>query len=254
MRRLVMMLAAMSLLIGAAAYAKTNPATAAAKKDKQAAARLAEEKGDLDRMHKDYESAVSHYQSALKVNTKSAALYNKMGIAELQLKENALARKYFGRAMKYDPQFFAPINNMGVLDLLDRRYRSSVNFFKQALALDETNAHTHLNLANAWMGLGEVDYAMTEYARALELDADVLSTSSEGVVAQVSTPEQRARIAFLIAKSYMKKGNLDGALEYLRRAKEGNYPDMASVWKDPAFTALWTDPRLPKIVKRPTKI
>jgi hypothetical protein len=25
---------------------------------------------------------------------------------------------------------------------------------------------------------------------------------------------------------------------------------MASVWKDPAFTALWTDPRLPKIVKR----
>jgi Flp pilus assembly protein TadD len=249
-----MMLAAMSLLIGAAAYAKTNPATAAAKKDKQAAARLAEEKGDLDRMHKDYESAVSHYQSALKVNTKSAALYNKMGIAELQLKENALARKYFGRAMKYDPQFFAPINNMGVLDLLDRRYRSSVNFFKQALALDETNAHTHLNLANAWMGLGEVDYAMTEYARALELDADVLSTSSEGVVAQVSTPEQRARIAFLIAKSYMKKGNLDGALEYLRRAKEGNYPDMASVWKDPAFTALWTDPRLPKIVKRPTKI
>jgi tetratricopeptide (TPR) repeat protein len=101
------------------------------------------------------------------------------------------------------------------------------------------------------MGLAEVDYAMTEYARALELDADVLSTSPEGVVAQVSTPEQRARISFLIAKSYMKRGNIEGALEYLRRAKEGNYPEMASVWKDPAFTALWTDPRLPKIVKRP---
>ena len=251
MRRLVMMLAAMSLLIGAAAYAKTNPATAAAKKDKQAAAKLSEEKGDLDRLHKDYESALSHYESALKVNTKSADLYNKMGIAELQLKENALARKYFGRAIKLNPQFFAPINNMGVLDLLDRRYKLSINYFKQALALDETNAHTHLNLANAWMGLAEVDYAMTEYARALELDADVLSTSPEGVVAQVSTPEQRARISFLIAKSYMKRGNIEGALEYLRRAKEGNYPEMASVWKDPAFTALWTDPRLPKIVKRP---
>ena len=251
MRRLVMMLAAMSLLIGAAAYAKTNPATAAAKKDKQAAAKLSEEKGDLDRLHKDYGSALSHYESALKVNTKSAELYNKMGIAELQLKENALARKYFGRAIKLNPQFFAPINNMGVLDLLDRRYKLSINYFKQALALDETNAHTHLNLANAWMGLAEVDYAMTEYARALELDADVLSTSPEGVVAQVSTPEQRARISFLIAKSYMKRGNIEGALEYLRRAKEGNYPDMASVWKDPAFTALWTDPRLPKIVKRP---
>jgi Flp pilus assembly protein TadD len=245
-----MILAAMSLLVGAAAYAKTNPAAAAAKKDKQAAAKLAEEKGDLDRLHKDYDSALSHYESALRVNTKSPELYNKMGIAELQLNERTLARKYFGRAIKLNPQFFAPINNMGVLDLLDRRYKPSINYFKQALALDETNAHTHLNLASAWMGLGEVDYAMTEYARALELDADVLSTSPEGVVAQVSTPEQRARIAFLIAKSYMKRGNLDGALEYLRRAKEGRYPDLSSVYKDPVFTPLWNDPRLTKIVKR----
>ena len=250
MRRLVMMLAAMSLLSGAVAYGKTNPASTAAKKDKQAAAKLAEEKGDLDRMHKEYASAVSHYESALQVNTKSPELYNKLGIAELQLHESALARKYFIRALKYNPQFFAPLNNLGVLDLLDRRYKSSINYFKQALALDETNAHTHLNLANAWMGLGEVDHAMTEYARALELDADVLSTTPDGVVAQTSTPEQRARISFLIAKSYMKRGNLDGALEYLRRAKEGHYPEMSSVYKDPAFTALWDDPRLAKIVKR----
>ena len=250
MRRLVMILAAMSLLVGTAAYAKTNPAAAEAKKDKQAAAKLSEEKGDLDRLHKDYESALSHYESALRVNTKSADLYNKMGIAELQLNDRSSARKYFGRAIKLNPQFFAPINNMGVLDLLDRRYRPSVNYFKQALALDETNAHTHLNLANAWMGLGEADHAMTEYARALELDADVLSTSPEGVVAQVSTPEQRARIAFLIAKSYVKRGNIDGALEYLRRAKEQHYPEMSSVYKDPAFTPLWDDPRLAKIVKR----
>jgi tetratricopeptide (TPR) repeat protein len=250
MRRIVMMLAAMSLLIGVAAYGKTNPASAAAKKDKIEAARLAEEKGDLDRLHKDYESAIYHYESALRVNSKSADLYNKMGIAELQLKERGLARKYFSRALKYNSQFFAPLNNMGVLDLLDRRYRSAVGYFKQALALDESNAHTHLNLANAWMGLGEVDYSMNEYARALELDADVLSSSPEGVVAQVTSPEQRARISFLIAKAYVKRGNLDGALEYLRRAKEDHFPDLAKVYSDPAFTALWDDPRLAKIVKR----
>jgi tetratricopeptide (TPR) repeat protein len=246
----MMMLAVMSLLMSATAYGKTNSTSEAAKKDKMAAAKLAEEKGDLDRLHKDYGSALSHYTSALRVNTTSSELDNKMGIAELQLNERAQARKYFLRAMKLDPQFFAPINNMGVLDLLDRRYKPSINYFKQALALDETNAHTHLNLASAWMGIGEVDHAMTEYARALELDADVLSTTPEGIVAQVQTPEQRARISFLIAKMYMKRGNLDGALEYLRRAKEGNYPEMSSVYKDPAFTALWGDPRLTKIVKR----
>jgi len=250
MKRLVMMLAAVSLLIGAAPYARTDPTQDAARKDKLEAARMAEEKGDLARLHKDYESAVSHYAAALRVNRQSAELYNKLGIAELKLNERGQARRYFGRAMKYNPQLFAPMNNMGVLDLLDRRYKSSVSYFKQALALDETNAHTHLNLAGAWMGLGEVDYAMTEYARALELDADVLSTTQEGTVAQVATPEQRARVSFLIAKMYMKRGNKDGALEYLRRAKDGRYPEMSSVYKDPAFTALWDDPRLAKIVKR----
>jgi hypothetical protein len=91
---------------------------------------------------------------------------------------------------------------------------------------------------------------MTEYARALELNADILSSSQDGVIAQVRTPEQRARISFLIAKSYMKRGNIEGALEYLRRAKEGRYPDLAKVYTDPVFTPLWNDPRLAKIVKR----
>jgi tetratricopeptide (TPR) repeat protein len=245
-----MMLAVMSLMMGVAAYGKTSPVSDAAKKDKLEMARVAEEKGDLDRVHQDYAAAASHYESALRVNSKSAELYNKLGIAELQLKDRGAARRNFGKALRYNPQFFPPLNNMGVLDLLDRRYKSSISYFKQALALDETNAHTHLNLAGAWMGLGEVDHAMTEYARALELDADVLSTTQEGTVAQVATPEQRARVSFLIAKMYMKRGNKDGALEYLRRAKEGRYPEMASVYKDPVFTALWDDPRLAKIVKR----
>jgi tetratricopeptide (TPR) repeat protein len=245
-----MMLAAMSLLMSAGAYGKTNNDTAAAKKDRIEAARVAEEKGDLARLHKDYESAISHYLSAVRVNTNSADLYNKMGVAELQLKDWGAARKYFTRAMKLDPKLFAAQNNMGVLELLNRRYKSAVSYLKQALALDESNAHTHLNLAGAWMGLGNIDYAMNEYARALELDADVLSTTPEGVVAQTSTPEQRARVFFLIAKSYMKRGNTEGALEYLRRARDGQYPDMASVYKDPVFTALWDDPRLAKIVRR----
>jgi hypothetical protein len=70
------------------------------------------------------------------------------------------------------------------------------------------------------------------------------------VIAQVTTPEQRARVAYMIAKSYMKRGNLDGALDYLHRAKELRYPDLAKVYSDPDFTALWQDPRLAKIVKR----
>ena len=107
-----------------------------------------------------------------------------------------------------------------------------------------------LNLAESWMGMGEVDRAMTEYARALELDADILTSTDEGVIAQVATPQQRARISYLIAKVYLKRGNVDGALESLRRAKELRYYELDKIYSDKDFASLWDDPRLGKIVKR----
>ncbi len=111
------------------------------------------------------------------------------------------------------------------------------------------NAAFHVNMAETWAGLEQIDRAMTEYGRALELDPDVFSSGEAGVIAQVKTPEQRARTDYLIARLYAKRGNLDGALDYLQRAKDGRYPQMADVYSDKEFASLWQDPRLKKIVK-----
>jgi tetratricopeptide (TPR) repeat protein len=250
MKRPVMMLMAVSLLLCAAPYAMTASNTNA-KKDKLEVARKAEEKGDLARIHNNYPAALDYYQIALHISRQNAVLYNKLGIVELQQSQRGAARKHFAQAARLEPQMISAINNLGAVDLLDKKYKSASNYFKQALAMDETVASTHLNLAEAWMGMGEIDRGMTEYARALELDADILSSTDEGVIAQVSTPEQRARIAYMVAKSYAKRGNMDGALDYLHRAKELRYPYLAKVYTDTDFTALWKDPRLEKIVKRP---
>jgi tetratricopeptide (TPR) repeat protein len=152
--------------------------------------------------------------------------------------------------VKYDPRNVSALNNLGAVSYLDKKYKPAVRYLKQALALDESSAPSHLNLAEAWMAMGEVDHAMTEYTRALELDADILNADSGGTIAQVTTPEQRARVSYLIAKAYAKRGNAEGALEYLRRAKEGSFPRLADVYQDQDFSALWQDPRLAKIVKR----
>jgi tetratricopeptide (TPR) repeat protein len=250
MKRLVTMLVTAGLLVGAATQGLADPDPNATGQDKLSSARIAVEKGDLARVHKDYELAIAYYRTALRTDRQNAQVYNKMGISELQLHENSAARKHFVQALKYDPKNFAALNNLGTVAYLDKKYKSAVNYLKLALALNEASASAHLNLAEAWMGLGEVDRAMTEYARALELDADVLTSNPSGIQAQVITPEQRARVSFLIAKAYAKRGNLEGALEYLRRAKDGRYADMAKVYTDQEFAALWQDPRLAKIVKR----
>ncbi|MGD0858503.1 MAG: tetratricopeptide repeat protein [Terracidiphilus sp.] len=250
MRRLVMMLAATGLLMCAAPYARTESTGDAANTEVLDKAKIAEVKGDVARIHKDYAGAVSDYSTALRISRDDAGLYNKLGIAELQLGEKGAANKAFGKALRLDPQLTAAMNNLGAVNLMQKRYKVAVVYFKRALAMDESSAPTHLNLAESWFGLGETDRAMTEYARALELDADILSSSQDGVIAQVTTPEQRARVFYMIAKSYLKRGNPDGALDYLQRAKELRYPDLGKVYSDPDFMALWQDPRLAKIVKR----
>jgi tetratricopeptide (TPR) repeat protein len=250
MRRILMMFAALALAFCSAAYASTELAPDLPKVDKFEAVKGAELKGDLARIHENYWIAVSYYEQALRADPTNSELYNKLGIAELKLNNRAPARKQFILAVKYDPRNVSAINNLGAVSFLDKRYKPAVRYLKQALALDESNAPAHLNLAESWMELGQVDHAMTEYTRALELDADILTPSNEGTIAQVSTPEQRARVSYLIAKAYARRGNLDGALEYLGRAKEGKFPQLADVYSDQDFSALWQDPRLEKIVKR----
>jgi tetratricopeptide (TPR) repeat protein len=250
MKDLRIMIVVTSLLVCAAQYGRSDPAPTPPTPDKLGSARIAEGKGDLARAHSNYETAASYYVMALHSDRQNAVLYNKLGIAELQLHERSAAHKHFAQALKYDPRNFSALNNLGAVAYLDKKYKSAVSYLKQALALDESSASAHLNLAEAWMGMGDVDRAMTEYARALELDADVLTNSTEGVQAQISTPEQRARVSYLIAKAYAKRGNIEGALEYLRRARDGRYADLAKVYTDQEFAALWPDPRLAKIVKR----
>lgn len=210
----------------------------------------AELRGDLARIHEDFASAVSYYRQALRGDPHNAQLTNKLGISYLQLGNHGSARKAFGQAIKYDPHFVNAFNNMGALDCIDRKFNPAVRYLKQALALDESNASAHLNMAEAWSGLGQMDRAMTEYARAIELNADILSGSPDGVMVHVGTPEQRGRVDFLIARAYAKRGNVEGALEFLRRAQENKFTDLAKVYEDPTFKALWDDPRLQKIVKR----
>lgn len=249
MRRLMTILAATSLAICAACTSAENLIDVPAS-DKLQTAKTAELKGDLERVHKNYVLARSYYAQALRSDPRNPLILNKLGICELKTGERGPARKHFSQALKADPRNISALNNLGAVYYIDKRYKTAVKYLKQALELDESSAPAHLNLAEAWVGMGEIDHAMTEYARAIELDADILSESEAGVSARVSTPEQRARVDFLVAKAYAKRGNVDGALEYLKRAKDGKFPEMGRVYKDQEFAVLWTDPRLEKIVKR----
>ena len=240
----------MAMATGMTASAKSNIFADLPKTEQIKVVETAELKGDLARIHEDFGTAVSFYRSALRVNPANPKLQNKLGMAYLQMGNRGPARKAFAQAIKFDPKYANALNNLGAVNCLDKKFNPAVRYLKQSLALDESNASAHLNIAEAWAGLGEMDRAMTEYARALELDADILSGSPDGVVVHVNTPAQRGRVDFLLAKAYAKRGNIEGALLYLQRASENHFGELAKVYEDQAFAGLWADPRLQKIVKR----
>lgn len=252
MKHLTLLLAAAALLAGPPALGFTDPPAPPPGADTaKEAAKTNELKGDIARARQEYGSAENWYLAALRFDSRNPELYNKLGIAQLKQGRYEDARQSFSKAIRRKSDFIEALNNLGADYCLERRYKSATRYLKQALALDEQSAVTHLNLAEAWMGLNQVDRAMTEYARALELDGDILnSADSAGINAQIMTPQQRAVIDYLIAKAYAQRGNMEGALDYLQRAKQEHYRDLAGVYTEPAFAPLWNDARLTAIVKR----
>jgi tetratricopeptide (TPR) repeat protein len=241
----------MAMALGAAGYMKADPFAAnVARVDKIKVAQTAELKGDLARIHAQFGEAAGYYKEAIRATPTDAKLYNKLGISYLQLHDFGSARKAFSQAVKKDPRFINAYNNLGATECLNKKYSPAIRYLKKALELEETNAPAHLNMAEAWAGLGQMDRAMTEYARALELNADILSGGPDGVQVRVSTPEQRGRVDYMIAMAYARRGNLEGALEYLERARIEHFSGLNKVYEEKIFAPLWGDPRLEKIVKR----
>jgi tetratricopeptide (TPR) repeat protein len=211
-----------------------------------------EKAGDELRGQKNYAQAIVYFQAALRKDPKNAVLYNKMGMAKLKSGDSRPARADFQKAAKLNPKYADALNNIGAVDFAQKNLGSAVKYFKKAVALEETRSTFHVNLGAAWFGQNKLDRAVTEYTRALELDPEVLNSSSRtGVIAQVSTAEERAKYSYMLAKIYARRGNVEDCLRCLRKAKEEGYRDLANVYKDEEFASVRLDTRLSEVVPPP---
>lgn len=211
-----------------------------------------EKAGDLAREQKDYDLAIQYFQAALRKDGKNAVLYNKLGMSELKRDNLSVARLNFEKAAKRNSKYAEAINNVGAVYYMQKNYGSAAKYFKKAVALDETSATFHINLGAAWFSQKKMDRAIAEYSRAMELDPNALLENSRiGVTARISSPEERAQYAYLLAKLYAQRGNLAECLICLKKAKEDGYRNLANVYKDREFAKMRENPQLQEVVPRP---
>ena len=253
MRNTILKIMLLALLLTLSRYSAASPAPeqGTIKMDAMTVAEL-EKAGDQARSIKDYNLAIDYFQAALRKDRKNAVIYNKLGLAELRKDDLRSARMHFERATKVNSKYAEAVNNIGAVYYIQRSYGSAAKYFKKAVALNETDATFHVNLGAAWFSQKKMERAIAEYMRALELDPDALRHDNRtGISAQISSPEERAQYSYLLAKAYAKRGDIEGCVQCLKRAKEDGFRNLANVYKDEEFSRLRDNPKLQEVVPPP---
>lgn len=203
-----------------------------------------EQRADELRAQKAFADALDYYHEAIKKKP-SAGLFNKAGIAELQMLRYDEAKKDFDRAAKLDSSYAEAYNNLGVVYYIKRNYRKAIKYYGEAIKHDGSSASFHSNLGTALFSRKEFDKATQEYMRALELDPGVFERhSNAGISAHMSSPQDRAHYSYVVAKMFASRGDAEHCLLYLKKAMEEGYPVLTKFYNDAEFEKVKKDPSI----------
>jgi tetratricopeptide (TPR) repeat protein len=213
-----------------------------------ASAQELEEQGDLLRAQKRYLDALDFYKAAM-AKQPSALLWNKEGMSYLLLQRNAEATKCFERAIKLDKRAAEGYNNRGYMEYRKQNYGKAIHDYQKALSLRPNDAVFHYNMGSAYFAMHNYKRAAQEYQAAYKLDPDIFErVSKTGIMAQSTSPEDRAAFSFMVAKMYAQAGDIDHSLEYLRKAMEEGYKNINKVYTDAEFASLREDKRFTELM------
>jgi len=207
-----------------------------------------ERQGDQLRSQKRYLDAIDYYNAAI-AKQPTALLWNKKGIALLFIQHNKDAQKCFEQALRVDKNSAEALNNLGFVAQMQKRYNKAIKYYQKAMDIRPQSPTFHYNMGAAYFAKHDFAKATEEYQTAFKLDPDIfIRVSRTGVMAQTTSPEDRAAFSFMVAKMYAQAGDLDHSLEYLRKAMEEGYKNIDKVYTDSEFASLRTDKRFTELM------
>jgi tetratricopeptide (TPR) repeat protein len=223
--------------------------------DKNASAAELENQGDDLRAQKRFLDSIDFYQAAL-AKQPTALLWNKEGMSYLMMQRPDKAAKSFDHAIKADKQAPEGYNNRGYVEQTKKKYDKAIKYYLKAAKLRPSDAVFQYNIGSAYFCDHQYAKAAEAYKAAFALDPNIfVRVSRTGVMAQTTSPEDRAAFSFMVAKMYARAGDVDHTLEYLRKAMENGYKHINDVYKDQEFATLRTDKRFEELMsQRPQPI
>ena len=217
---------------------------------KTATAQALEQQADILRARRFPQDAMDYYKYALARGGDAPTIANKLGLAELEMKNIQLARSYFQHAVKLNRKDGEAWNNLGAVEFLNGETASAVSDYKKAIKLKKNQAVFHANLANAYFATKNYKGARKEIAAALKIDPQVFERREGvgGVEAHVLSTQDRARLSFEMAKIYAQSGMEEEMIHALAVASEAGMDVQREMLHDPDLAKFDMDPRVLVVV------
>ncbi len=210
------------------------------------------QQADLFLLHKQYQQAVQLLQRTLQAGDRSAALYNRLGIAAEELDDLKLAEKAYKQAIRRDPQKAEYYNNLGTVYYGKHKWGKALKWYKKALQRKQTVASFFVNAGMAEFSRHHYQPATQYFRRALLLDPNALFPEDHGgTVVQDLEHQDPARFHFDLARLFCSLGNLEDAMHQFRMALELHYRHIDDVYHDQAFAPLRSRRDFVAIMKAP---
>jgi tetratricopeptide (TPR) repeat protein len=219
-----------------------------------ASAQTLEMAGDVLRARRFPEDALEYYNYALQKGGKEATLMNKLGVTELEMHNNVVARIYFQRLVRLMRKDAQGWNNLGAVECIEGNFGRAISDYHRAIKLDKvrdkTSATYHSNLGAALIEEKDYTGARQQYEIALRMDPEMADRGgSTGMTARMLSPEDHARFCYEMARLYAERKDDANVMHYLTMASEAGFDVLTEMSSDKVLGAYRKDPRVLLLVR-----
>ena len=174
------------------------------------------EQGEID-------AAIGEFQKAIAIDPKYGAAQLNLGDAYERSNRSDEAIDAYRKSIDLEPRNFFARNNLGVLYSQKNLFDQAIAEFQEGLKIEPGNA----------MALKNLDIAMKNKAAIQEREA-VIARAQREVKAKPGDP----RPTYQLARVYATYGDSKAAMDWLGKAIQQGYKDLAYVRTDPAFATM----------------
>lgn len=204
-----------------------------------------EDIGDSLVMHQRYQAAIAAYQKA----PRTAAIWNKMGIAYQMMFNVREATHCYKESLKRDSHNPQVINNLATVYDSEKEYTVAERLYRKALKLNPRSAMVYKNLGTNLLAQSKYRRGWDAYQQALAIDPGIFEDKGTPQVQNPASIAERGAMNYYMALGCVRIGQTECALQYLRMALDEGFTNPKKVAADVAFASLRENPDFKQLLE-----